>query len=56
MAKSHVRFLVDGDTLDKWSGYTLAERVALFHTRYPQKRISISKLRRVYAEHGIKRK
>lgn len=42
--------------LEKWSGKTLKERTVLFHRQFPDKRIAITSLRRLYLRFKIKRK
>ena len=50
------RFLLASRTLKIWSGKSLVQRVALFKQRYPYCHCTVYKLRKLYKEHGIKRK
>ena len=43
-------------TLEQWSGMPMKQRTVLFHRRFPDKRIAITTLRRLYLRHGIRRK
>ena len=56
LEQQHIEFLLDPKTLEEWSGKTMKERVKLFHRQYPDKRIAITSLRRLYLKHKIKRK
>jgi hypothetical protein len=56
LSQSHVRYLIDRETLRSWAGYTLAERTALFERRFHSKRLAVTTLRRVYLTNGVKRK
>ena len=38
------------------SGKTIRERVLMFESHFPGKKLSITSLRRLYLKHGIKRK
>ena len=46
--QEHVAFLTDARNLEAWSGKTLKERTVLFHRRFPDKRIAVTSLRRLY--------
>ena len=48
--------MTNDETLKAWAGYTIDERVVLFHRRFPHKVISAVGLWRFYRAHGIKRK
>lgn len=52
----HIAFLTDQNTLKEWAGKTGRERCVLFHRRFPNKRLALTTLRRIYAKHKIKRK
>ena len=54
--QEHIDFLTSQDTLMRWAGRTFKERCKLFHRIYPDKRIAITSLRRLYLKHKIKRK
>lgn len=56
LSPSHVRYLIDRETLRSWAGYTLAERAALFERRFHSKRLAVTTLRRIYLQNGVKRK
>ena len=56
LEEQHIAYLTSQDTLQKWTGYTLAFRSILFHRRFPNKVISASALCRLYKKHQIKRK
>ena len=43
-------------TLEEWSGIPMKQRTVLFHRRFPDKRIAVTTLRRLYLRHGIRRK
>jgi transposase len=53
---THLAFLLDRNTLIRWAGRTLGERAVLFELRFPQKRLAVTTLRRLYLAHGVKRK
>ena len=50
----HVDFLTSLHTLEQWSGLTMQQRTVLFHRRFPDKRIAVTSLRRLYLRHGIR--
>ena len=51
-----VRFLKSPDTLRIWSGMSLQQRCQLFHRRYPETKLSVYLLRKVYRMHMIRKK
>ena len=56
LEKEHVDFLLDQRTLERWSGLTMKERTVMFHRQFPDKRIAVTSLRRLYLKNKIKRK
>ena len=56
LGPEHVGFLTSLHTLEQWSGLTMKQRTVLFHRRFPDKRIAVTSLRRLYLRHGIRRK
>ena len=56
LGPEHVQFLTDMHTLEQWAGKTMAERTVLFHRRFPDKRIAVTSLRRLYLKHKVRRK
>ena len=56
LGPEHVQFLTSMRTLEQWSGVTMKQRTVLFHRRFPDKRIAVTTLRRLYLRHGIRRK
>ena len=56
MTSSQIEYLTSHATLDKWVGLSLEERRVMFHRQFPDKRISIYRLRKAYREAGIKLK
>ena len=52
----HVDFLTNPETLRVWAGRSMKERAILFHRKFPNKRIAVTSLRRLYLRKGIKRK
>ena len=52
----HLGFLLKEETLTAWAAKTLKERCLLFHRSFPEVHLSPSHLRRLYADHKIKRK
>ena len=48
--------MINPETLKFWAGRTLKERVILFHRKFPNKRIAVTSLRRLYQQKKIKRK
>ena len=48
--------MINRNTLDEWAGKSLEERVRLFHRRYSNSKTSIYKIRKLYANHNIKKK
>jgi hypothetical protein len=56
LSQEHIEFLTSYSTLEKWAGWTLKWRTKLFHRIFPDKRIAVTTLRRLYLKHGIKRK
>ena len=56
LEKKHIDYLTSASTLEKWAGYSLKYRTILFHRKFTDKRIAVTSLRRLYLNHGIKRK
>ena len=56
MEYAHIAFLTDSQCLRQWAGYSLPERCVLFHRRFPDRFIKPHQLRKLYMEHGIKKK
>ena len=54
--KEHVDFLLNERVLEQWAGRTMKERTVLFHRQFPDKRIAVTSLRRLYLKHKIRRK
>ena len=54
--QEHVDFLINPHTLELWSGMTMKTRTIRFHRQFPDKRIAVTSLRRLYLKHGIRRK
>lgn len=54
--EEHIAFLTDQKTMELWAGKTGKERCVLFHRQFPNKRLALTTLRRIYAKHMIKRK
>ena len=46
--------MISHETLKAWSGISLVERTRLFHRMYPDARIKVSALRKLYLENQIK--
>ena len=56
LTNSDLNFLVAQTTLIAWAGYSLQERCKLFHRYNISKTITASQLRKVYKQHGVKKK
>jgi len=56
LGPEHVAFLLSERVLEQWSGKTMKERTVLFHRIFPDKRIAVTSLRRLYLKHKIRRK
>ena len=54
--EEHIEFLTSEETLQRWSGKSLARRCTLFHRHFGNHRINPTLLRKVYRLHKIKRK
>ena len=54
--QEHFEFLMSPDTLKQWAGMTMKMRTTLFHRQFPNKRIAVTSLRRLYLRHKVKRK
>ena len=54
--QQHFDFLLNHKTLELWAGLTMKERTKLFHRNFPDKRVSVSSLRRLYIKNKMKRK
>ena len=51
-----VEYITCAETLTRWASKSLEERVSLLRRRYPNSKISLYKLRKLYAQHKIKKK
>ena len=49
-------YLTHPFTLQKWACKTLSERVVLFHRQFPEVKITVPTLQKLYMRKGIKRK
>ena len=56
LTSGQIEWLTSHATLDKWVGLSLEERLVMFHRQYPEKKITIYRLRKAYREAGIKLK
>ena len=56
LGEEHVAFLLSERVLEQWSGRTMKERTVLFHRQFPDKRIAVTSLRRLYLKHKVRRK
>ena len=54
LTQDEVEFLCSEKTLCSWRTFSLHQRVKLFSLRFPKRKISICKLRKVYRLNGIK--
>ena len=54
LTETHLRFLLESDTLKAWAHLSLKQRVVMFHRQFPELSISSSLLQRTYKKHGIK--
>ena len=52
----HIDFLLSERVLEQWAGKTMRERTVLFHRQFPDKRIAVTTLRRLYLKHKVRRK
>ena len=48
--------MINPTTLDNWASKSLEERVRLFKRRYPESKITVYKLRKLYSKHKIRNK
>ena len=53
LGPEHLHFLTSLHTLEEWAGRTMVERTVLFHRQFPNKRIAVTSLRRLYLKNGI---
>ena len=56
LEQEHIDYLLNQRTLEQWSGLTLKERTVMFHRQFPNRRIAVTSLRRLYLKNRIKRK
>ena len=56
LTESEIAYILDHKTVTEWSGLSLAERVARFHRQFPDRRITVYRLRKVYRQHLYKKK
>ena len=56
LEQKHIDFLLSPHTLEQWAGLTMKLRQLRFHRWFPDKRIAITSLRRLYLRNGVKRK
>jgi len=54
--EEHIDFLLSERVLEQWAGKTMKERTVLFHRIFPDKRIAVTSLRRLYLKHKVRRK
>ena len=52
----HREYLLCDEILHLWAGFPMKERVELFHTKFPDKLISVTALHNLYVKHGVRRK
>ena len=56
LSQQQTDFLLSKETLILWAGLTMKDRIKLFERKFRGKRLSESKLRRLYLAHGVRRK
>lgn len=56
LEKQHINFLTSQRTLAVWAGFNMHDRATLFHRTFPNKRISVTGLYRLYKRFRIRRK
>ena len=56
LSQEHIEFLTSYSTLEKWAGFSLKWRTRLFHRHFPDKRIAVTTLRKLYLKNDIRRK
>ena len=54
--RAHIDFLTSDATLRKQAGLTLQERTYLFEQQFPDKKLCVTTLRRIYRRAHVKRK
>ena len=54
LEQHHLDFLSSPQTLNRWAHLSLKMRVIMFHRAFPEVKISVTLLRRLYKKHGIK--
>ena len=54
--KEQVEYLTNKKTLDKWVSKSLEERACLFKKRYPDSKVTVYKLRKLYTKFKIRKK
>ena len=55
-SEEQIRYLTSRDTLQRWATKSLLERVSMFKRRYPTSKVTVYKLRKLYAERKIRKK
>ena len=56
LLKRHEDYLNDLGVLAEWRPYSLTARCAIFERKFPGKKISSAKLRKVYRKLGVKKR
>ena len=54
--RDQVNYLTRPLTLRQQASYSLEERLAMFKRRYPNSKVTVYKLRKLYKQYGIKKK
>ena len=54
--RAHLDFLLKDETLHLWAGFSMKERVDLFHEQFPDKLISQTAMSNLYFKNGIRKK
>ena len=54
LTQEHLNFLCSKNTLNAWAHLSLEQRVIMFHRQFPELRITITILRKIYKKNGIK--
>lgn len=56
LSEAHIAYITSPETLKRQTGMPLGERLAMFLSKFPDKKISLTTFSRIYKKHQIRNK
>ena len=56
LEKEHLDYILKDSTMELWAGLTMKDRCRWFSVRFPQKKMSVNALERLYKGNRVRKK